>query len=194
MAADRRGFALVFVVVTLAVMLILATVVLSNTASGRQRDRIIATTSALLRFKSEIGSQTNQPSYFGDVKLNPGLLSHLFVQIATTDSNACGQPYAGPDVNKFLGPYHLVTMVRRTQYQIEPGIILEDTLQRVPTTGPGNQAAILQLVMNNVAIADAQDLGAAMDGITTGAGPNITFTPAGSNPVTVYYNVPIVGC
>lgn len=191
-AKARRGVALIFLVVTLAVMFILATVVLANTAGARQRDMVVQAVAELLRFGYEIGVNTKKPSFRGDVGNYPGRLSHLFQPINTADRNICGNTYSGADVGKWTGPYHLISMVRDSSYQMVPGLIAVDTLVRTPPTGGANP--ILSIKMKNVQIAMAEDLGLAFDGVSTGAGPTITFTPSGSNPVTVLYNIPITAC
>jgi hypothetical protein len=191
-AKARRGVALIFLVVTLAVMLILATVVLANTAGARQRDTVVQAVSELLRFGYEIGVNTKKPSFRGDVGSYPGRLSHLFQTILTTDQNVCGTTYSGSDVGKWTGPYHLVPMVRDSSYQMIPGLIAIDTLLRIDA--PGGNPDTLGIVMRNVSISLAQDLGLAFDGVSTGTGANIQFIPNGTNPVTVRYNIPITSC
>jgi hypothetical protein len=193
MGAERRhGFALIFVVVTLAVMMILATVVLANTAGTRQRDRTQNAVTELLRFGFEIGTNLKKPSFVGDVGKNPSRLSHLVQRITTAQVNSCGQNYTGSDVNKWLGPYHLTPTVEDAYYQLMPGVVASDTLQRTPTTGGANP--IISIVMRNVSLELAQDLATAFDGNNSGAGPNITFVPSGTSPITVQYNVSVVGC
>jgi hypothetical protein len=195
MAAEgRRGVALIFVVVTLAVMLIMATVIVVNTASGRHQERVRQATSALLRFRSEFGAQGNAPSFIQDLNQAPGRLSHLYVKLTNQDRDSCGAPYGQQEINNWRGPYHLVPMLRDSNYQIEPGLVAIDTLMRTPPSATGQQAGTLSMIMRNVAIELAQDIGMAMDGVNTGAGPQITFTPNGTNPVTVFFNVPIQGC
>ena len=194
MAAERRGIALIFVVVTLAVLLILATVVVANTASGRHQERVRAATAALLRFRSEIGSQGNSPSFIQDLNDAPGRLSHLYVKLTNQDRNSCGVVYGNQEINNWRGPYHLVPMLRNMPYQIEPGLIANDALDREPDVATGQQAGVLSIIMDNVAIDMAQDLGVAFDGVNTGAGPTITFTPSGTSPVQVKFNVNINGC
>lgn len=189
---SRRGVALIFLVVTLAVMFILATVVLANTAGARQRDRVVQAVSELLRFGYEIGVNTKKPSFRGDVGNYPGRLSHLFQRIMVTDRNICGATYSGADVGKWTGPYHLIPMVRDSAYQMIPGVIASDTLARKTATGGAPDT--LQIVMRNVSLEMAQDLGLAFDGVSSGIGPAIKFTPSGTNPVSLFYNIPITGC
>ena len=190
-AKSRRGVALIFLIVTLAVMFILATVVLANTAGARQRDMVVQAVSELLRFGYEIGVNTKKPSFRGDVGNYPGRLSHLFQPINTTDRNICGSTYSGSDASKWMGPYHLVPMVRDSSYQMIPGLIAIDTLRHIDA--PGNNDT-LAIVMRNVSLELAQDVGLAFDGISTGTGATIQFTPSGTNPVTVLYKIPTTSC
>jgi hypothetical protein len=192
MAADRRGIALIIVIVSMAVMLVLATVILANTASTMQRDHIQAGVTQLIRFGFEIGDNEKRPSFRGDIGAHPGRLSDLYVPITTARRNSCGTFYSGAEVGRWIGPYHLVPMQRDANYQLFPGLLVSDTLERVPATGNG--PATLQIVMRNVALQTAEDLGRAFDGIASGAGPRITFTPNGTSPIDVRYNVPIDRC
>lgn len=192
MVADRRGVALIFLVVTLAVMFILATVILANTAGARQRDRVIQAVAELTRFGYEIGINTKRPSFRGDIGRFPGRLSHLYAEITTTDRNICGNTYSGAEVGRFEGPYHLIPMVRDSAYQMIPGLVASDTLRWV--NAPGGAQDTLQIVMRNVSVELAQDISLAFDGTSTGVGPLIKFTLSGSNPVSVFYNIPITGC
>ena len=196
MAADRRnGFALTFVVVMLAVVAIVATVVVINSANATMRYNVQLAATALLRFRSEVGTKTGAtPAFASDVGANPGHLSQLNGAITNADSNSCNQTYGNPNVNGWRGPYHLVPLLPNRQYQIERGLVVEDTLMRIPSTGPSNQNATLALIMFSVPADLAQGVGLALDGVSTGAGPTVIFTPNGSNPVTMYYYVPIVGC
>jgi hypothetical protein len=194
MAADRRGVALIVVVVTLAVMMILATVIVANTAGTSYLYHLQQAVAALRRFGYEIGTASKKPSFQGDVGRNPSRLSHLYVIITTADRNSCGTVYSGADVNKWVGPYHLVPMARDSGYQITPGLNAIDTLIRTPANAAGNQPGTLSIIMRNVSPQLAADLGMAFDGISTGGGPAITFAPNGTNPVDVQYNVPILGC
>jgi hypothetical protein len=191
MAAERRGVALIFVVVTLAVMLILATVILANTASVRRAEAVQAGITELIRFGYEIGDNEKKPSFRGDVVTHPGRLSHLYAQITTGDRDSCGAFYSGAEVNSWEGPYHLVPMVRDRDYQLAPGIIAEDSLVRSTLT---NGPAVLSIEMFNVQLETAQAFGLALDGVSTGAGPKITFTISGEAPVKMRYNVNIDRC
>lgn len=192
--AARRGVALIIVVVTIAVMLILSTVIVANTATSSYLFHLHAAAAELRRFGFEIGEASKKPSFQGDVGRNPGKLSHLYVKITTADRHSCGGTYSGANVNSWLGPYHLVPMARDSGYQISPGLNAIDTLVRTPPNAGGNQAGTLSITMRNVAVDFARDLGMIFDGVNTGAGPVITFIPNGTSPVDVRYNVTVLGC
>jgi len=192
--SPRRGFALIFVVVTLGVIAILATVLLFNTDTSLHQRNIRNAVTALRRIKAELGSAGVTPTYRGDVLKYPGRLSYLYARIATTDADACGVPYVATDVSRWAGPYHLIPMLRTNAYQLAPGIVAQDVLLRLPSTGTAGQIGLLRVQLNNVALKDAQDLGLAFDGVSTGAGPQITFTPSGNSPVNILFNISIVGC
>ncbi|HJQ20332.1 MAG TPA: hypothetical protein VJ867_08300 [Gemmatimonadaceae bacterium] len=190
----HRGFALIFVVVTLGVMAILATVMLFNTDTSLHQRNIRNAVTALRRFKGELGAAGVTPTYRGDVLKYPGRLSYLYAKIATTDNDACGTFYVATDVSRWAGPYHLIPMLRTQNYQLAPGIVAQDQLLRVPPSGTAVQPAVLQIQLTGVAAKDAQDLGMALDGVPNGSGAQITFTPNGNNPVDVLFNINIVGC
>lgn len=193
-AESRRGVALIFVVITLAVMLILATVIVANTASGRHQERVRQATSALLRFASEFGAQGNAPSFIQDLNQAPGRLSQLYVKLTNQDLDSCDQPFGNQEINNWRGPYHLIPMLKDSAYQIEPGLVADDTLMREPATATGQQPGTLAITMRNVAIEMAEDLGTALDGDALGDGPQLFFTKNGTQPVTVYFKVNIQGC
>lgn len=190
MAANRRGVALVFVVVAIAVMFIMATVILANTASNLQQANTLSGVTQLRRFGFEVGENLKRPSFRGDIGTYPGRLSHLYAKITTADRNSCGATYSGAQVSNWQGPYHLIPMERDVNYQLFPGLVASDTLQRSPASGAG----VLSIVMRAVPLETAQDLGRALDGVATGAGPQITFTQNGNNPIDVQFNVPIDRC
>jgi len=79
-------------------------------------------------------------------------------------------------------------------YNVVPGFFANDVLIRNPTIGSAGQAGTLAIVMNGVALADAQALGLLVDKVSTGAGPVVRFTPSGTSPITVSYTFAIVGC
>lgn len=180
---DRRGFALIAAIVFVAILAVLATVITVNLSGDNDAQRIRKTADTLRRLAQEIRDPSQDPSFWQQVGRNPGRLSQLVIPITSTSPNACGATFSGGQAGNWRGPYHLVP-IPTTGYRIAPGFLANDVLT-------ANGATLLPIVMNNVAITDAQDLGLVVDNVSTGAGPTVTFTPNGVNPVTVSYNVAI---
>jgi len=192
MAADRRGrrgFALLVAIMFVAVVAVLAAVVTVNLSGDNDTARVQKANGVLLQFSREINSiaPVPAPSFRSQVGVNPGRLSHLMVEIVLADLDSCGDPYKNPERTAWRGPYHLVPF-QLAGYAIAPGFFANNQLVR---NVAGTRLAI---VMNNVAFADAQSLGLIAEGNSTGTGPLVTFTPVGTNPVTVSYNVVISSC
>ena len=185
LASVRRGVVLVIVVVSVAVMAILATVIFAALQSGGGVDRIVLASDILFRFKTEINGAP--PSFYDKVKDYPGGLSHLIEPITTSKVNSCGQFYsASPAVNNWGGPYHLIPFNPADGYVLSLGIAAQDATER--TTFTNGQPA-LAIVMNDVQLADAQSLKAKIDGTS---GDTIWFAPpVGDDPVVVHYRIPI---
>lgn len=171
-----------FVLVTIAVVMVLATVIAVSLT--KDFDRILIAADALFRFKTEIiGSP---PSFYERIRVYPGHLHDLVEPITVQQTNSCGQLYkASPDVNNWQGPYHLVPFNPALGYAMASGIVAIDSTSRTTFT---NGALALAVVMTNVQLADAQALKARIDGT---AGDTISFTPKGDSAITVHYRMPI---
>ncbi len=181
----RRGFALIAAIVFVAVMAVIATVITVSVSGDNDARRIRKAADGLLRLAREIDSVA--PSFRTAVQAKPGRLTQLVTKITQVMPNACGGTFTLAQSDLWAGPYHPVP-IGAAGYPIAPGFVANDVLT-------ANLARTrLPIVMNNVAIADAEDLGLLVDGVSTGAGPVVTFTPNGTNPVTVSYNVLITGC
>lgn len=173
-------------VVTVAVMAVLATVIFASLSGGAQAvDRIVLATDILFRFKTEIIGAP--PSFYERIRVYPGALHDLVDPITTSDVNSCGQFYkASPDVNNWLGPYHLIPFNENFGYTLSSGIVAQNATVRTQFT---NGALALAIVMNDITLADAQAMKARIDGLT---GDTIYFPPpVGDDPVVVHYRMPI---
>ena len=181
----RRGVVLVILVVTVVVMSILATVIFAALGSGGGAvDRIVLASDILLRFKTEIIGAP--PSFYERIRTYPGHLIDLIVPITTSKTNSCGLFYrASPDVNNWLGPYHLIPFDPATGYTLSKGIVALDSTTR---TTFSNGALALAIIMTDVQLADAQALKARIDGV---AGDTIRIFPNGTGPAVVHYRMPI---
>lgn len=180
--SGRNGVALMIVLVSVAVLIVFA---LAITASiNNEFDRILIASDGLFRFKTEING--DPPDFYDKVKAYPGHLNDLINPITTSKTNSCGQNYKqSPDVNNWLGPYHLVPFNPANGYALSTGIVAQDSTIRTTFT---NGALALAIVMNDVQLADAQALKARIDGTS---GDTIAFTPNGTNVIPVYYRIPI---
>lgn len=173
-------------VVAIAVMAVLSTVIFASLSGGGQGvDRIVLATDILYRFKTEIIGAP--PSFYERIRVYPGHLHDLVEPITTNDVNSCGQFYkASPDVNNWLGPYHLIPFNENFGYTLSSGIVAQNATER---TTFSNGTPALAIVMNDVTLADAQAMKARIDGTS---GDTITWTPpVGDNPVVVRYRMPI---
>lgn len=198
-ARVRRGFALMFVLMTIVVLLIGAAAIYSNITSAQDVVRQQRAAQVLARLVNELGKSGQNPSFAGDIGTFPGKISHLVIPITVGQFNDCGNAYTGGgstgQVGRWVGPYHLIPTQTDSPYTIVAGFVAEDTLHRIPgVAANGSDPGTLNIVMKNVALSDAQALGMAVDGVTTGAGPTIKFTPNGNSAVTVFYAKAITGC
>lgn len=178
----RRGVAFMIVLVAVAVLIVLATAITASISD--EFDRILIASNGLFRFKTEIIGPT--PSFFPVVKAYPGHLIDLIIPITTSNTNSCGAFYkSSPDVNNWLGPYHLIPFDSTSGYTLSKGIVAQNLLVRTTFT---NGALALGIVMPRTQLSDAQALKARIDGT---AGDTIGFTANGINPITVTYRIPI---
>ena len=181
---NPRGIALMVVLVTVAVIIVLATAITASISN--EYNRILIAADALFRFKTEIIGAP--PSFYERIKSYPGHLIDLIEPITTAKTNSCGGFYkASPDVNNWLGPYHLIPYNPASGYTLSSGIVAQDATIRTTFT---NGATALGIVMNDVQLADAQALKSRIDGTV---GDTIAFTPNGTNPISVTYRMPIGG-
>lgn len=174
--------ALMVALVAIAVLVVLATAITANISNDF--NRILIAADGLSRFKTElVGSP---PSFFERVNVYPGHLIDLVEPITTAGTNSCGAAYkSSPDVNNWLGPYHLIPYSPANGYTLAAGIVAQDLTQRTTFT---NGALALAIVMNGVQLSDAQALKSRIDGTT---GDTVAFTPNGPNAITVRYRIPI---
>lgn len=188
-AGRRSGFALMIAIVSIAVMAVLATVIFASLSGGGAGvSRVALATDILFRFKTEIIGAP--PSFYERIRVYPGHLHDLVEPITTSDSSLCGTPYrASPDVNNWLGPYHLIPFNQNFGYTLAAGIVAQNTLERGNLL---NGTLALAIVMDVVNLADAQEMDVRIDGAPGPNADTITYVPNGDNPVIVKYLMPIV--
>jgi len=188
----RYGFSLVELVVSLAVILILAAVALPNVTGYLDQQRIEATIAQL----SEVRDALDSPGGFRQaVGANAGQLSELTTQIWNGASgpppfprNSCGNTFSNGQVNSWdsAGPY--VNFFIPATGLVTPIGVAEDTLQRIPRSAT---AGVIRIVITNVAATDAQLLDDAVDAGDGLAAGTIHWSAPAGGVVTLYYQMPI---
>jgi prepilin-type N-terminal cleavage/methylation domain-containing protein len=161
--ARGSGFALVEVIVALAVLLILAAVALPQLAGYLDQKRIEATAEQLVivrdaLFKSGTGfSQV--------VGTHAGRLSHLVIPITSTDRSACNALYSTQERNNWddEGPY-VNFVIDGTAGMATPIGMASNTLTRVVVAG---QPTRLRITWPATSLTDATDLDTYVD-VTAG--------------------------
>jgi type II secretory pathway pseudopilin PulG len=191
MAAEsqrRRAFALFVVIAALVVVGALATIVVVTLSGDNDQARIERVADVLHRLAAEIDTTqaASGQSFVGQVGKYPSRLSQLYTPILSTDNNCKGNKFGGGGAGSWRGPYHMVP-IATTGHSIAPGFFADDVLITVSSTD-------LAIQMQNVSIADAQALELFVEKKSDGSGPVVTFTPSGSNPVTVQYHIVVSGC
>lgn len=192
----RHGFALLAIIAVLAVVAVLATVVAATMGADRDAGRIELVAEGLKRLAYEIGGEV-PPTFANNVGRNPSRLSHLVTKISNLDNNSCGATYTSAQATGWRGPYHLTPLgayVATSGYTIGTGFVANNLMVRNPATGTQTSTAVLSIVIPNVVRADAEALGVVVDGTRAGAGAGLRVRFGAGNPVTVTYDVEIVGC
>lgn len=218
-----RGVTLAEVIVTVAILGVLATViVLGVEASGRsggEAKRIADAAFVLAKLRDasvryNLGTTIRDTSFTAKIStagafyggVNPGRLSHLTTKILTSDFNSCGFIYTAGQANAWVRNFYTAPISASGRFRIADGFVADDTLARYDSTGTPKHLlsgdvnillapGTLAIVMQNVALSDAQALAALMEGDQSGGNSSIVrFTASGNAPVTVYYHMEIHGC
>ncbi len=214
----RRAFTLLEVIVAAAIIGIIATVVVlgveGSSRVGGETKRIddAAAVLAALRdaaVRYNLGDR-GDTSFTWRISLatakgtNPGRLSQLTTKILSTDLNSCGGAFSTLNAN-WLRNFYPAPISSTTPFRIADGFMANDKLERFdlngnPQANPGTTndvttPATLAIVMEGVALSDAQALANRVEGENTGVSPSVVrFTPSGNAPVKVYYHMAVHGC
>lgn len=200
----RQGFALIVVMVMVAIIAVLAAVVGPSLARALDQERIAKAHSSLVKLDSAI------VRFKRTAKTYPGRLNHLATQITTNDKDSCGNNYTGGQVNDWsgsqidtVGGAYISQPVPAGGLPLAGGLgYARDSLSRNPP-GP---TGVVEIVMENVPEFDAILLNDRIDGIADYVAANeasgnqtgkVRWTaPSASKTVTLTYNVipPSAGC
>lgn len=96
---DAAGFAMVELIVGLAVMVMLVATITPVTIAALDRARVERARDILLQLEEAV------IAFEDDTNDWPGNLSHLSSQISTSMQRLCGANYNNGDVNQWSGPY-----------------------------------------------------------------------------------------
>lgn len=195
----RHGFVLMFVLVSIAVLAILATLVVPSTVRILNEERITKAQTSFVRLDSAI------VRFRRTLDVYPGRLNHLAVEPTTNDKNSCGVNYETGQLNKWAGSAtdttggaYIAQAVPPSGLPLAGGIgSVRDSISRNPP--PPDSSGVIELVVANVAEDDAILLNDRIDGIADYVTANavngnqtgkIRWTPPTANRfVTVTYNL-----
>ena len=202
--SPRQGFALVAVIVMIAIIAVLAGIVGPSLARALDQERIAKADRSLVKLDSAI------VRFKRTTRSYPGKLNHLAVQITTSDKDSCGNNYTGGQVQDWGGSTIDTVGGSYISQPVPPGGLplagglgyARDSLSRNPP-GP---TGVLEIVMLNVPEGDAILLNDRIDGIADYVAANavsgnqtgkVRWTaPSANKTVTLTYNVipPSSGC
>lgn len=180
------GFALVEVIVALAVLLILAAVALPQIAGYLDQKRIEATAAHMVIVRDALfkaGTGFRQV-----IGANAGRLSHLSAPITTTDRDSCGALYSAGERGNWpnAGPY-VNFVIDATSGMATPIGLANNALTRVVSGG----STKLRISWTDASLSDASALDLYVDGVAGWNAGTVQWTPQlGLNGlVTLTYDV-----
>lgn len=175
--SDCRGFALPWVVLTVAILAVLAAVAAPDLATIHDRARI-ASTATRLR-----GIAAGVTSFGTKVVAYPGRVSQLSTAITTSDRNTCHAAMSSTNVTNWQtnGPFFSL-LATTAGLWTEIGRVNDSIPVR---TSPGGTQAIV-VDIPGVRAADAALLDAYIDGAT---GDTVTYNAPVNDTTTVHYRL-----
>lgn len=184
----RAGFTLLEVVVVLAILGVLAGVLFPQLAGRTTQGQ-----AANLASNLDVLADAIQ-TYRGDVNRYPSRLTYLpDAPPASGATDACGRPLPPGLAAAWGGPY----LARRVNAAGIPSgsATIRTTLRRVPANASGGSNGTLFIDADDVDLAVADILEAAIDGNADLTGGSLVWQPAGaSGRGTVSFAIPVRGC
>jgi prepilin-type N-terminal cleavage/methylation domain-containing protein len=200
----RSGLTLIEVAVAAAIFAVLAAVVFAtvhgsvSTSTKRIGDAAMELrelTNALNKFDTATGNGSAPAGRM------PRQLSHLTNPITTAQLNSCATVYSATNVsgwNNSPGPFYSRDVVPGAGFPLSIGLV-RDTLVRTPATAPNvtRSWGTLQVRIDNVSFADAQELNALVDGDNSATIGTIQWTAvpnAEGMLSSIFWTIPVGGC
>ena len=183
----RRGFSILEVIVSVAIVVTLAVVIVPSIDLLIEKARMDLIEDTLRKYEDAITNFRNK------VTTNPGQLSHLARPITVADLSPCDPytnqevnawagtpPTGGPYVNEALpdGPFRIGTF----------GMAQNDLTRDPPTQGGTQRYAFLYYTITGVALADAIEINERIDG-SADLDPSTTVNLTG----TIQWGTPVDG-
>lgn len=214
----RRGLTLFEMVATLALLAILSTVIVvnveANSRPGGDTARIDHAAAGLARLSDAIArynlGERGDTSFTWKISgiankhggVYPASLSELTNKISGTSLNSCGGQIGATLASGWTRHFFMRYIAPGGTLKIAEGFVANDQLQRFNTDGTASTVTssttvpgTLAIVMQNVALSDAEALALRMEGDQSGGHLSVVrFTANGTAPVTVYYHIAIHGC
>lgn len=191
----RKGFTLMEVIVTLALLAVIGTIVVltGSPESPNDRQRYAVVSDALWDIAKAIAgneSHLTATSFRQVIGVYPSKLSDLTKPITGAGKNICNVAYTTPaQTSLWLNPFYRREFLTAGT-PLASGFTAQDALVAVsvsPTT-PG----ILAIRMPGTSLRDAQGLDLTVDGASNGASGIIRY--ANTDPTSVDYYVTVTGC
>ncbi|HJQ20328.1 MAG TPA: prepilin-type N-terminal cleavage/methylation domain-containing protein [Gemmatimonadaceae bacterium] len=171
--SSRVGFTLPEVLVTVAIVAILAAVVVPAVTNQISKGETGSVASAVTSYA------TGVTAFVTDVRRYPGALSQLTNKIATSEKDVTGRVYGNSEVAQWKGPYtSTVTFTANDSIPIGLNAFAVDSLR--DTTIGGRAFTSMYIATSDTAVANKLDvLFDRGDGATNGS---LRFTVGGASP------------
>lgn len=178
----RPGYTLIEVLVTLALLVVLAVIVVPVLARERAAERVD-------RADVELKTITDAADAFADdVGEWPASLTQLVFPLVAGDVDVCGATYSVGERGRWAGPY-LSRSVAAGGLPVGIGLVAS-TL----TVTPGGDIDYLVLTVGEVEESDVLGLDAQVDDDADPGAGTVRWAAAGSGQVTVSWMIPMTAC
>ena len=188
------GFALVEVIVALAVILILAAVALPQVTGYLDQKKAEAAATQLAGVRDALFNPATTTDFFNVVGNNASRLSQLTTPLVAGDVDACGNTFSGGERGNWPngGPW-LNYGIDATVGMATPIGQADNVMTRAPAGGGAGINTLRINFTNAVRLDDALNLDLLVDGVSGWNAGTVQWTPqAGTNGiVTLYYYITI---
>lgn len=188
------GFALVEVIVALAVILILAAVALPQVTGYLDQKKAEAAAAQLAVVRDALYNPATTTDFFSVIGNNASRLSQLTTPLVAGDLDACGTAFSGGERNNWLngGPW-LNYGIDATVGMATPIGQADNVMTRAPASGGAGINTLRINFTNAVRLDDALNLDLLVDGVSGWNTGTVQWTPQGgtNGTVTLYYYITV---